>query len=74
MPLLSRTPRRERVLRRSMSGSDFQIPKNVAWTSSRSLTCDETDVVSPFMNKKLLVGASMFGFGWGIGGLCPGKY
>jgi len=56
----------------SISGNDFQVPKNAAWTSSRSLTCDETEVASPLMNTKLMVGASLFGFGWGIGGVCPG--
>jgi uncharacterized membrane protein YedE/YeeE len=58
--------------RLSMSGNNFQVPKNATWTSSRSLTCDETEVASPLMNTKLMVGASLFGFGWGIGGLCPG--
>jgi uncharacterized membrane protein YedE/YeeE len=53
------------------------IPMALAWIVQRRmpqpLACEAFDLPSTaLLDRKLVLGASLFGAGWGIGGLCPG--
>lgn len=53
------------------------IPMAIAWPIqrrlARPLACDTFDLPgTSLIDGKLILGAVLFGAGWGIGGLCPG--
>lgn len=58
-----------------MGGAMF--PMAIAWIIQKRmpqpLACDSFDLPgTTLLDRKLVLGAVMFGAGWGIGGLCPG--
>jgi uncharacterized membrane protein YedE/YeeE len=58
-----------------MGGAMF--PMAIAWIIQKRmpqpLACDSFDLPgTTLLDRKLVLGAVMFGVGWGIGGLCPG--
>ena len=53
------------------------VPMAIAWLIQKRLqqplACDAFDLPgTTLLDRKLLLGAVLFGIGWGIGGLCPG--
>lgn len=53
------------------------VPMAIAWLIQsrmpRPLACDNFDLPgTTLLDTRLLLGAALFGVGWGIGGLCPG--
>lgn len=53
------------------------IPMAIAWIIQKRmpqpLACDSFDLPgTTLLDRKLVLGAVLFGAGWGIGGLCPG--
>jgi len=53
------------------------VPMAIAWVIQtrmvQPLACDSFDLPgTTLLDRKLVLGAVLFGAGWGIGGLCPG--
>lgn len=53
------------------------VPMAIAWLFQKRMTqplaCDTFDLPgTSLLDGKLVLGAVLFGVGWGIGGLCPG--
>ena len=53
------------------------LPMAIAWIIQKRmpqpLACDSFDLPgTTLLDRKLVLGAVLFGAGWGVGGLCPG--
>ena len=51
---------------------NFVLFKFILKRSNPILTADFSVPANNIIDKRLIVGSSMFGTGWGIGGVCPG--